>query len=130
MSSSDKISLRRCGCGYLIAAAAYGVFGLAYEQFSHGVYSDCMLLFFLIPLLGGALPSFLLLLARHAPGRTTRRLWACAVATLSVGCCLAGVFEIYGTVSSLLVFYWAAGGGLTVCGLGHYLLSDVRSRCA
>ncbi|MET0017529.1 hypothetical protein [Oscillibacter sp.] len=55
-----------------------------------------------------------------------RCLWACAMATLSVGCCLSGVLETYGTVSSLLVFYWAAGGGLTVCGLGHYLLSDVR----
>ena len=118
--------MRRCGCGYLIAAAACGVFGFAYEQFSHGVYSECMLLFFLIPLLGGALPSFLLLSAKRAPGRTTRCLWACAMATLSVGCCLSGVFEIYGTVSSLLVFYWVAGGGLAVCGLGHYLLSDVR----
>lgn len=126
MSSLDKIPLRRCGWGYLIAAAACGVFGFAYEQFSHGVYSECMLLFFLIPLLGGALPSFLLLLARCVPGRTTRSLWACAMATLSVGCCLSGVFEIYGTVSSLLIFYWAAGGGLAVWGLGHYLLSDIR----
>lgn len=129
MSSSDKISLRRCGRSYLIAAAACGVFGFAYEQFSHGVYSKCMLFFFLIPLLGGALPSFLLLSARRAPGRTTRCLWACAMATLSAGCCLSGVFEIYGTVSSLLVFYWAAGGGLVVCGLGHYLLSDICRSC-
>lgn len=56
MSSSDKIPLRRCGRSYLIAAAACGVFGFAYEQFSHGAYSKCMLFFFLIPLLGGALP--------------------------------------------------------------------------
>ena len=76
--------MRRCGCGYLIAAAACGVFGFAYEQFSHGVYSECMLLFFLIPLLGGALPSFLLLSARRAPGRTTRCLWACAMDALTV----------------------------------------------
>ena len=130
MSSSDKISLRRCGRGYLIAASLCGVFGFTYEQFSHGVYSECMLLFFVIPLLGGALPSFALLSATCAPGRMTRCLWACAMATLSVGCCLAGVFEIYGTVSSLLVFYWVAGGGLTVSGLGHYLLSDIRRSCA
>ncbi|BAK97943.1 hypothetical protein OBV_07450 [Oscillibacter valericigenes Sjm18-20] len=72
MFSSDKSSLRRCGWGYLTAAAFCGVFGFAYEQFNHGVYSNCMILFFLIPLLGGALPSFLLLLARCAPGRLDR----------------------------------------------------------
>ncbi len=47
------------------------VFGLIYECFSHGVYAPAMYLAFLIPLLGGLIPSLIL----WGRTRTHRRGW-------------------------------------------------------
>ncbi|MEA5038262.1 MAG: hypothetical protein VB086_00330 [Clostridiaceae bacterium] len=110
MSTSDKQALRRSARNYLLFAVFCGIFSTVYEHFSHGVYSPFMVCLFGIPLLGAAAPWLISLIGRRAPSRTVCALWGCGVATLSAGCCLRGVFDIYGGSAPLLWVYWIAGG--------------------
>ena len=95
---------------YLAVSIFCAAFGLVYELFSHGVHSRAMTYFFLVPLAGGALPS-LLLAAAEQPIDPPRGVAAyrCGLATLSVGGCVAGILEIYGTASALVPWYGVAG---------------------
>lgn len=108
---------------YAVATAFCALFGFVYEQFSHGVWSRYMMFFFAVPLVGGLLPAILLASLRGArlPRRLARDAWASAVATLTVGCCLAGVFEIYGTTSDYVLIYAVAGGALAAVAAGAYV---------
>lgn len=110
---------------YTAVSASCAVFGLIYESFSHGVYSNHMLFFFLFPLLGGVLPFLLLAMGSHCyrPGRGVARLYHAGIAALTVGSCVSGVLEIYGTSSDLTAVYWFTGGLLTGLGVLFYLLA-------
>lgn len=70
---------------------------------------------FLIPLLGG---GFLLLPMFR---RRSHFLWNCGILTLTVGCLLRGVLDIYGTTNWLCGVYWVVGGGFLVLALGALL---------
>lgn len=110
MSTSVKQALRRQVRTYWSIAVFCGIFSFVYERFSHGVYSNYMIFLFLIPLLGGVLPLALSMGREpRPPVPLSRQLWGAGIATLSVGCCLDGVFEIYGTTAPLVTVYWAAG---------------------
>ncbi len=124
MSTSSKMSARRLLRRYIILTIFCGLFGFVYELFSHGVYSNYMVLMFLFPLLGGALPALLLRLLPAAayPKQASLNAWGCAVATLTVGSCLSGVFEIYGSTSSLIRAYWLAGAALYALAILLYFL--------
>ena len=103
---------------YLAAALACALFAFIYAQFSHGVYSPFMTFMFAIPLMGGTLPAF----ARHLAGAretplATRQAWALAIAALTVGSCLHGIFDIAGTASSLLVAYPIAAAAFAAAAL-------------
>ena len=91
---------------YLAAAAGCALFALVYAQFSHGVYSPFMTFMFAIPLVGGALAALVCHLAK-APQmpRAARQAWALAIASLTLGSCLQGIFEIAGTSSPFIVAY-------------------------
>lgn len=110
---------------YLLAAAAALIFGLIYELFSHQVYSAAMLLAFLVPALGGALPLTLLRRApRHArPGVLIRCLWASGIASLTVGCLFRGILEIYGSTNRLEALYWWSGALLCLAALGIWIIA-------
>ncbi len=117
----------------LLSAAAVLVFSLVYELFSHGVRSSFMLGAFLVPLLLGALPCSLLLLAplRCRPGVLTRTLWGSGLAALTAGCLFRGVLEIYGTTNRLGAVYWWCGAllclaALAVWGFGLYVSAPKR----
>ena len=101
---------------WLGAAAFTLFFALIYECFSHQVYSNWMLLAFLFPLLGGALPYALLARASRAaqPGVLSRCLYDSGLAALTVGSVFLGVLEIYGTTSRLSAVYWICGGALSL----------------
>ena len=103
---------------WLSAAAFTLIFALVYEWFSHQVYSGFMLLAFLFPLLGGALPyAFLARAPRRAqPGVLSRCLYDSGLAALTAGSLFRGVLEIYGTTNRLGAVYWICGAAL--CGLG------------
>ena len=94
---------------YLVATIGCVAFALIYAQFSHGVYSPFMTFMFAIPLVGGALVSVALYLARAQElSRASRHAWALAIASLTVASCLRGVFDIAGTASPYLPIYLGA----------------------
>ena len=107
---------------WLGAAAFTLLFALVYECFSHQVYSGFMLLAFLFPLLGGALPYALLARAsrRAQPGVLSRCLYDSGLAALTAGSVFRGVLEIYGTTSRLEAVYWICGTALCLFGLAVY----------
>ncbi len=108
---------------YLGLSLFCGIFGAGYEHFSHGVYSNDMVYLFAFPLVGGAIPYALILLLRaRVPGRVSANLYHSGIATLTVGSCLSGVLQIYGTASQNLAAYWWVGYALAGCGALAYLL--------
>ena len=92
---------------YLGIAGFCGLFSIVYEANSHGVVSGWMVWLFAWPLLGGALPYALF--ARFS-GRApwARMAHHGAVACATVGACVTGVLEIYGTSSVWVSVYWIA----------------------
>lgn len=105
-------------------------FSAVYEHFSHGVYSNFMVYMFLFPLVGGAIPFFLISTFHHIryPRRMVISLYHSGIATLTVGSCLRGVLDIYGTTSGYVAVYWFAGAALIIVALGWHLLSGWRGR--
>lgn len=100
----------RTAFAYLLATIFAELFGGVYEVFSHGVWSAWMVYAFAFPLVLGALPYSILALRRKPlPHRWRRNLHHAAVATLTVGSVMEGVFSIYGTTSRLTIVYWIAG---------------------
>lgn len=101
--------MRRAAGRQLLASLACLVFSVVYEYFGHGVYSLYMICLFLFPLLLGALPAFAFSSRGTVPSDGVRRVWIAGTATLAMGSCLTGVFEIYGASAPLTVVYWPAG---------------------
>lgn len=104
------LSTYRAVIVYLAVAGFCGLFSFVYEQHSNGVSSPWMVWLFAWPLLGGAIPCAVLA-SRPA---SSLSLWARlayhgAVACCTVGACVTGVFQIYGTASVWTNVYWAAG---------------------
>ena len=62
LSTLDKAAVKKDLIRYIVATAFCIVFSVIYEHFSHGVYSQFMLLMYLFPLIGGVLPAALHLL--------------------------------------------------------------------
>lgn len=113
---------RRAFLGYLGMAAFCIVFSTVYEIFSHQVYSAFMIGLAAFPLLLGALPV-LIIRRQGRQGRTPlqKRLQLWSVLTLTVGSCLTGVFEIYGTASQYTIIYWIAGAMLTAAAAAAFI---------
>ena len=65
-----------------------------------------------VPLLTGALPALAIARLRIRVSRIASQLWACAVLTLTLGCCFAGVLEIYGTTSPWLPLFFVVSAVL------------------
>ena len=113
---------------YLEATAVCAVIGLIYELFSHGVWSAYMGFGFLVPLVLGALPNFLIWLAgAKAPRPAAEVLYACGVATLTVGSLLNGVLAIYGTTNTLIRLYPLIGGLLAFLGAILYITQKKKA---
>ncbi|NCB50784.1 MAG: hypothetical protein EOM54_02710 [Clostridia bacterium] len=125
VTEPEKNPARKTALFYLAAALFCGFFSYVYEHFSHGVYSNYMVFLFMLPLWGGALPYGVVWLTgfRRFPGRIAGNLYNSGIATLTVGSCLCGILEIYGTSSAYTRLYWAGGGLLTLAGLAVYLFS-------
>ncbi len=114
---------------YLLAAAFCAVFGIVYELFSHEVYTPYMYLACLIPLVGGTVPCLIIHMARAPlPAALSSVLYACGIATLTVGSIMQGVLVIYGTTNRLMPIYAIAGALLLVVGGGSYLVMLVRRK--
>lgn len=114
---------------YLFLTLITALFGAVYELFGHGVYSYYMIYAFAVPLAGGVLP-FLLAAAgkiRKCPGPLSRHFYRSGIVTLTLGCILQGVLEIYGTTNALIRLYWIAGAVLlSVAFFLFYIQKDLR----
>lgn len=115
---------------YGLLSGLSAVFALVYELLSHGVLSWYMALLPLWPLLGGAIPFLVLARLRISTAQLTRCLWHAGLLTLTAGSLMTGVFEIYGSMSSLVRVYWIAGAALTAAGLADFLWHCLRRRHA
>lgn len=134
---ANKRNARRTALIYLLTSIFCAVFGVIYEIFSHGVYSAFMLFAFAFPLVGGALPFFLLYLAERSRAKTERRrpysglypaiparsFYHCGIITLTLGSIMNGILDIYGTTNRLLVIYWFLGAVLLLTAISIHLLS-------
>lgn len=141
MFTSDTDRRLTAGIRYLIAAVIVAAAGWLYEMFSHGVYSNFMIYAFMVPLLGGALPSFLMARSsmrgnkkRAAYGHSSTSgspqtnaafmLQLAAVITLTAGSLIKGVLDIYGTTNRLIIAYPAIGLALAISSITAYLLQS------
>ena len=112
---------------YLLFSIFCAIFGAVYEWFSHEVYAYSMLYAFMIPLIGGALPTLLLIRAQKTPPvQLESEIYRCGIITITVGTLVRGVLIIYGTSSPLCSIYPIVG--LTFCALGVIIYGIRRCR--
>ncbi|EQB87261.1 hypothetical protein J2Z44_002870 [Clostridium punense] len=98
-----------------------------YDIFGHGVDSPAMTWMFLYPLLGGALFYLIInMLFPHINGNHGFRgffnMHNSGVATLNFASFLKGVFEIAGTSSSYLKYYYVVGCLFIVVGVINLII--------
>lgn len=116
---------------YVILSVAAIVVDKVYGIFSHGVDSAVMTWMFLYPLLGGVL--FYLMIQKCIPNITKftgYRVFLNAhnsgIATLTIASLLEGIFEIAGTNSPHLVYYYVTGGIFIAVGLVIMLIMAIN----
>lgn len=126
----EKKHARRVSLIYLCITLFVGLFSAVYEYFSFGVYSNYMIFLYMFPLVAGVLPFAAagLVNGLPCPSPASERVYNCGVATLTVGSCLAGVLEIYGTTSIYIQFYWITGIAVMASGFILYLVSAFHPR--
>lgn len=118
-----KEKARRIALLYLAFTVLSLLFAIVYEHFSHGVYSPYMIFMFAFPLLGGVVPFSIIAKKDGAgfPDALSYNLYNAGIETLTLGSCMKGVFDIYGSSSIYLPIYWIAGISLAVIGILIYL---------
>ena len=102
----DTKSLKKQIKKYFIMSIITGIISLIYELFSHGVYSNYMLLCFLIPLLLG---SFMYYIINSHKKRFVyvlpSKIYNSSIITLLLYSFVRGVLDIYGTTNDILNIY-------------------------
>lgn len=123
----DDVSLRRASKTNLIEFVSLSffcvVFNFIYGKFSHGVSSDYMTYAFLVPLWGGVVPYFALMIfsKKMYPNHIVYGLYNAGIITFMVGSLFQGVLEIYGTTNELVYVYVIAGVALVFFGVVLYI---------
>lgn len=121
--NKNEFCSKKIGFSYLCIALICALFGAIYEVFSYGVYSFFMIYAFAFPLIGGSLYFFALdLFGKRVPGRLSLNLYNSGIATLTIGCILEGILEIYGTTNSLTSVYWFVGILFVLVGILFYIV--------
>ena len=108
-TSVDKIN-RKTGRRYLGLFLFTIVFSAVYESQSHHVWSPWMYCLPLFPLVLGVLPFYAM--KHRIPDGWARMIWHCGTATVMIGSCLTGIFEIAGTHMRYTPAYLLTGGAL------------------
>ena len=127
VTNTEKKTSLRIARNYLIVAVICAAIGLIYEIFSHSVFSVFMVFAFVIPLFLGALPNLVIgLSGQKTPGVAAENLYACGIATLTIGSMLRGALDIFGTTNSLLKYYWIVGAAFVVTGAIVYFAQKRR----
>lgn len=121
MRNNEK-QLGKATLAYLILSASAVAVDKVYGIFGHGVDSAAMTWMFLYPLLGGALFYFIIDrlihgITKFAGFRIFLNIHNSGIATLTLASLLKGIFEIAGTNSPYLVYYYIVGGVFIATGL-------------
>ena len=126
----EKKHMCRSSLIFICVVLFCGLFSAVYEHYSHGVYSNFMVYLFAFPLVGGTIPCALLGLLPNTvcPSRLSMRIYNSGLAALTVGSCVKGVLDIYGTSSGYMSVYWVAGALFMALGAVMYLLKVHASR--
>ena len=87
-----------------------------------------MIFLFAIPLILGALPT---IFSMKFPRLHIKNAWQdlihiFAVATLTIGSALAGVFEIYGSANAFVIWYFVVGGVMLAASFAMWLMGFLR----
>ena len=109
MLSVSAIKSNKAALTWLAISVFCAVFALIYEYFSFRVYSPSMIFLFAWPLCLGVLPA---LFTKHMTGR----LWNDGVLLLTAGSLLTGIFEIYGTTSTMTHWFYILGAACLLIG--------------
>ena len=103
------------------------LFGAIYECFSHEVYSYYMIYAFAIPLVLAVLPLLVIVVrGKGIPHRAFLKLWNYGTITLTVGCLLKGILDIYGTTNRLLFIYPVVS--MTLYGIAVLLVLPFKTK--
>ena len=95
----------------MLVVMGIAVFGMIYEHFGHGVYSNYMIYAFLIPLVFSLLPAFLIYaFGRLQLSNLSKTLWDSGTAFLTAGSIMKGILDIYGTSNDKIIFYPIVAG--------------------
>lgn len=114
---------------FLIVSALCILFSLIYESFSYGVHSDFMMLIFVFPF--GATLIYILLGFLNKdlyPHAITLHIFNAGVCTASLGFCIKGILEIYGTDSPFTAVYDITAVLLVSVALILYLIQFIKHR--
>ena len=121
-SDDDRKKYAETVRSYLIISVLCAVYGMIYELFSHKVYSLYMIFAFVIPLLGGFVPSIIMYALKVKRCRAAADgLYRSEIAALTVDSIIKGVLEIYGTTNALSRLYLYVGAALTIFGTVLFL---------
>lgn len=105
------------------------VFSVIYSKFSHKVTSNYMTYMFLYPLIGGiGLFSLLKLLKLPIPKRMIYNIYNSGIATLTLGSCIQGIFEIAGTSSKYQAVYYIIGFSFVLFSLVSYFIALIQNK--
>ncbi len=108
---------------YLALSAFCGLFSSIYGKYAHGVSSDYMVFLAIIPLVLGVFPyTIMYLLKAKEPLPLIKHGYNCGVATIAVGSCMKGVFEIYGSECFYIPIYFHVGALLVIASTVAYII--------
>ncbi len=118
MSTSDINIKERGQIAVWLAITAFCVFfSTVYNHYGHGIHSFFMSFLFLWPLAGAIWYSLLPAVFSVYPGRFSKNAMNAGLATVTVGSLLQGVFEIAGTASPYVPFFFYSGVLLCLLGM-------------
>ena len=130
---NNEKQLRKTILTYLILSVASVVIDKVYGILGHGVESKSMTWMFLYPLLGGALVYFIIgrlipHITKFAGYRVFFNIYNSGIATLTLASLLKGIFEIAGTNSPYLKYYYMIGGVFITVGLIIMLVMAIKRK--
>lgn len=124
------LEIKKSVSAYLKVTIFLIVLNYIYSLFSHNVSSDYMTYMFVYPLIGGMIVNLILVMNRHVNrvrlyyvGKSVLNY---GIATLVIGSFIKGVFQIAGTDSNYIVYYFYLGIILTSMGILFLLYSLYR----
>lgn len=131
---TNKLISKHLFWNYWTASMLCLLFGAIYELFSNEVYSYFMLGAFLIPLVLGAIPFFILSKIKKTPlpPLIPRYIYHSGVVSLTCGSVVQGVLDIYGTTNRLIYFYFNFGmlfcGAALVISIVWFIIKSIKTK--